>query len=391
MAVHTVSQVTDYLKDSLDRDVFLADLWVSGEVSNLSRSSTGNLYFTVKDDHNQLRCVMFRPNRGGDLLDNGVNAMVHGRISLYAARGELQVYVDIAQPEGTGELYLELTRLKARLEDEGLFEPTRKRPLPSFPKKIGVVTSPTGAVFHDICTVIERRYPLSEVVLSATAVQGATAAPEIVAAIHALNDLDDIDVIIVARGGGSLEDLWAFNQEPVARAIYASRAPVVSGVGHETDTTIVDLVADLRAPTPSAAAEIVVPDATQLQGKVASFQQRSLTLITGLVSRHQMEMRTIIQQLWSHGPQIETLQQRLDELAHSLTMGLSTTVTLTRERFLGLEQRLAALNPQAVLKRGYASVQRTVDAKAVTSVAQVHSNDDLKVTVVDGTFGAKVV
>ena len=391
MAVYTVSQVTDYLKDSLDRDAFLADLWVSGEVSNLSRSSTGNLYFTVKDDHSQLRCVMFRPNRDADLLDNGVNAMVHGRLSLYAARGELQVYVDIAQPEGTGELYLELKRLKARLEDEGLFEPTRKRPLPSFPKKIGVVTSPTGAVFHDICTVIERRYPLSEVVLSATAVQGDTAAPEIVAAINALNDLDDIDVIIVARGGGSLEDFWAFNEEPVARAIYASRVPVVSGVGHETDTTIVDLVADLRAPTPSAAAEIVVPDATQLQSKVASFQQRSLTLITGLVSRHQMEMRTITQQLWSHGPQIETLQQRLDELAHSLTMGLSTTVTLTRERFLGLEQRLAALNPQAVLERGYASVQRTGDAKAVTSVAQVHSNDDLKVTVGDGTFGAKVV
>ena len=391
MAVYTVSQVTNYLKDSLDRDAFLADLWVNGEVSNLSRSSTGNLYFTVKDDQSQLRCVMFRPNRGGDLLNNGTTALVHGRLSLYVARGEVQVYVDMAQPEGTGELHLELERLKARLEDEGLFEPTRKRPLPSFPKKIGVVTSPTGAVFHDIRTVIERRYPLSEVVLSATPVQGETAASEIVAAINALNDLDDIDVIIVARGGGSLEELRAFNEEGVARAIYASRVPVVSGIGHETDTTIADLVADQRAPTPSAAAEIVVPDATQLQTKVASFQQSGLIAITSLVSRLQMETHTLTQQLWSHGPQVETLQQRLDELAHSLTKGLTTTVTLAQERSLGLEQRLAALDPQAVLKRGYALVQRTGDTEAVTSVTQVHSDDHLKVTVSDGTFDAKVV
>ncbi|MEE8442177.1 MAG: exodeoxyribonuclease VII large subunit, partial [Dehalococcoidia bacterium] len=246
MSVYTVTQVTTYLKDSLDRDAFLADLWVSGEISNLSRSSAGNLYFTVKDAESQMRCVMFRSGRGGDMLTDGAAAIVHGRVSLYPVRGEVQIYVDLVQPEGTGALHLEFERLKARLEEEGLFDPTRKRPLPAFPKKVGVATSPTGAVFHDICNVIERRFPLAEVVLSPTLVQGELAAPNIIAALQALNELGDIDVIIVARGGGSIEELWPFNEENVARAIYGSHVPVISGVGHETDTTISDLVADLR-------------------------------------------------------------------------------------------------------------------------------------------------
>ena len=391
MAVHTVTQVNSYLKDSLDRDAFLADLWVSGEVSNLSRPTSGNLYFTLKDSQCQLRCVMFRSGRGGDLLNGGDAAIVHGRVSLYPARGEVQVYVDLVQPEGTGVLHLELERLKARLEDEGLFEPTRKRPLPPFPQKVGVVTSPTGAVFHDICNVIQRRYPLAEVMLSPTLVQGDQAAQEIVAALRALNDLGDVDVIIVARGGGSLEELWPFNEEEVARAIYRSRIPVISGVGHETDTTIADLVADRRAPTPSAAAEIAVPDATRLQAQVVAYQRDAINTMNYLVFQRQQELSAWVQRLLSRGPQVDAWQQRVDELTQALSRGLAASLALSRERFLGLEQRLGALNPHAVLQRGYAVVQRADNATLVTSVGQVHTDDTVKITVRDGSFGARVV
>ena len=391
MAVYTVTQVTTYLKDSLDRDAFLADLWVSGEVSNLSRPSSGNLYFTLKDAQTQMRCVMFRSGRGGDLITGGDAVIVHGRLSLYPARGEVQVYVDMVQPEGTGVLHLELERLKARLEDEGLFEPTRKRPLPPFPRKVGVVTSPTGAVLQDICTVVGRRYPLAEVVLSPTPVQGNLAAPEIVEALRALNDLGDIDVIIVARGGGSLEELWPFNEEVVARAIYGSRVPVISGVGHETDTTIADLVADRRAPTPSAAAEIAVPDATLLQQQVVAFQRDAISSMNQLVFQRQQELAAWTQRLRSRGPQVDTWQQRVDDLTQSLARGLATSLALAGERFAGLEQRLAALNPHAVLERGYAVVQRSDDATPVTNVGQVQPDDALTVTVRDGSFGARAV
>lgn len=391
MAVYTVTQVTSYLKGSLDRDAFLNDLWVNGEVSNLTRSSAGNLYFTVKDADSQLRCVMFRSESGGDMVINGGALIVHGRLSLYPARGEVQVYVDLVQPEGTGELYLELERLKLRLEEEGLFDPKRKRPLPVFPKKVGVVTSPTGAVFHDICNVIERRYPLAEVVLSPTLVQGDRAAGEIVAAIRALNDLGEIDVIIVARGGGSLEELWPFNEEAVVRAIYASRVPIISGVGHETDTTISDMVADLRAPTPSAAAEIAVPDATRLQGQVAILQRDAFNSMNQQTTQHRQGLEIAVQRLRTASPQVEAWQQRVDELTQALSRGLTATLNLTQERFAGMELRLASLDPQAVLQRGYAVVQRTADSSIVTNTAQIQSDDELNITVHDGSFGARAV
>ena len=391
MAVYTVTQVASYVKESLDRDSLLADLWVRGEVSNLSRPSSGNIYFTIKDAQSQLRCVMFRPGRGADLLSGGDAVILHGRLSMYPARGDLQVYADMVQPEGTGLLHLEFERLKARLEDEGLFTPTRKRPLPVFPRKVGVVTSPTGAVFHDICTVIERRYPLAEVVLSPTIVQGATAAGEIVLALQALNALGDIDVIIVARGGGSLEELWPFNEEAVARAIYGSRVPVISGVGHETDTTIADLVADRRAPTPSAAAELAVPDASRLQAQVVALQRNSISSMTNLIFQYRQELDSLEQRLRSRSPQIETWRQRVDELTQAMGRGLSSAVALAAERFTGLEGRLNALNPQAVMERGYALVQRADDGTLVASVGQVQRNDEVTVTVRDGGFGARVV
>ena len=390
MAVYTVSQVAEYLRDSLESDHFLADLWVNGEVSNLSRSAAGHLYFTIKDSESQLRCVMFRPTREADRLRDGTSVIVHGRISIYPVRGELQMYVDLVQPAGTGELHLRLERLKARLEEEGLFEPTRKRNLPPFPSKIGVVTSPSSAVLHDIATVVQRRYPLVELVVSPTSVQGEQAALDIADALNKLNRLQEIDVIIVARGGGSLEELWAFNEEPVARAIYASRAPVVSAVGHETDVTIADLVADLRAPTPSAAAEMVVPDMASLLGQVKEWQRDILAIARRLSSEKRRGLDSLVQRLNSRGPQVEDKQQRLDELTQSLSRSLWVTLNLSRERFQGLEQQLHALNPNSVLERGYAIVQRSDQGALVKSVGQVEKDDELKVRVSDGSFNARV-
>ncbi len=390
MAVYTVSQVAEYLRDSLESDRLLADLWVDGEVSNLSRSAAGHLYFTIKDSESQLRCVMFRPTREADQLRDGTSVIVHGRISIYPVRGELQIYVDLVQPAGTGELHLRLESLKARLEEEGLFEPTRKRNLPPFPNKIGVVTSPSGAVLHDIATVVQRRYPLVELVVSPTSVQGEQAALDIADALNELNRLEEIDVIIVARGGGSLEELWAFNEETVARAIYASHAPVVSAVGHETDVTIADLVADLRAPTPSAAAEMAVPDMSRLLGQVKEWQRDILAIARQLSLEKRRDVDSLVQRLTSRGPQVEAKQQRLDELTQSLSKSLWVTLKISRERFQGLEQQLHALDPNSVLKRGYAIVQRSDQGALVKSVGQVEKDDELKVRVSDGSFNARV-
>ena len=390
MAVYTVSQVAEYLRDSLEGDRLLADLWVSGEVSNLARSAAGHLYFTVKDPDSQLRCVMFRPTRDADRLSDGASVILHGRISIYPVRGELQIYVDLVQAAGTGELHLRLERLKAQLEEEGLFEPSRKRNLPPFPKKIGVVTSPSGAVLHDIQTVLKRRYPLVELVVSPTSVQGEHAALDIADALNELNRLPEIDVIIVARGGGSLEELWAFNEEAVARAIYASRAPVVSAVGHETDVTIADLVADLRAPTPSAAAEMAAPDMSLLASQIVEWQRDILAVAGRMWLEKRRDVDSLAQRLTGRGPQVEAKQQRLDELTQSLAKSLWVALNLSRERFQGLEQQLHALDPKSVLERGYAIVQRSNGGALVKSVGQVEKDDELKVRVSDGSFNARV-
>lgn len=245
---YTVSAVAEYLKASLESDPRLADLMVVGEVSGYRNPSSGHHYFALRDEQSVLRCVMFRGGRGGQFLSDGSQVICHGRISIYTARGDLQYYVDQVEPDGVGALQKAFEEMRKRLESEGLFESGRKRQLPAMPARIAVITSPTGAVIQDILNVLTRRYPLAEVILIPTAVQGEKAAPEIVRAFQALNALDDIDVAIVARGGGSLEDLWSFNEETVARAIFASNVPVISAIGHETDTTIADLVADVCAP-----------------------------------------------------------------------------------------------------------------------------------------------
>ena len=390
MPVYTVSQVTGYLKESLERDSLLADLWVTGEISNFTRSVAGHLYFTLKDATSQLRCVMFRGSSGGELLDSGVAVSAHGRVSLYEVRGELQLYVDLARPEGLGELYLELERLKVHLEAQGLFEPSRKRPLPPFPRRIGVITSPTGAVWHDIQSVVGRRYPLVELVLAPCMVQGDRAAPSIIEAFGLLAEEPEMDAIILARGGGSLEELWPFNTETIARAVYASRTPVVSAVGHETDVTVADLVADLRAPTPSAAAELAVPDAAELRSTVMSYHRFLSDRMLGEAEDRRADVERLTHRLQSRAPDLLTRRQRVDELLRTAIYRLASGLELRGERLRSLEGRMASLDPKSVLRRGYAIVQHGQTGGPVQSVSQVQPGDPLTVQVQDGAFGAEV-
>ena len=386
MAVYTVSQVTSYLREALESDPLLGDLNVVGEVSNLRVSGAGHSYFTLKDDQNVLNSVMFRGQPGADLLANGSSVSAHGRITFYEPRGSTDFMVDLAMPEGEGELALELERLRLRLEAEGLFEVSRKRPLPQFPKVVGLVTSPSGAVFHDIQNVIRRRYPLVELILSPTTVQGTEAAGNIVAAIEGLNREGRAEVIIVARGGGNLEELWPFNEEMVARAVYASRVPVVSGVGHETDNTITDRVADVRAPTPSAAAELVVPDATRLRAQLGEIAHRSRRSLVYQLESLRNRVADHVRRLEAGLPDLGTWRRRVDDLSRTGHSLLAGRLSRDRLRVEGLSYRVAALDPVAPLRRGFAVVQKTATQQVVSSITQVVDGDPLTITVADGSI-----
>jgi exodeoxyribonuclease VII large subunit len=388
MQVYSVSEVATYLKELLETNPHLADLWISGEVSNLSRSPAGHVYFTLKDETAQLRCVFFRRPNMGLPLQQGMQIVAHGRVSLYEVRGELQFYVDFVQPEGVGVLHAQFERLKAQLEEEGLFDEARKRPLPRFPRRVGVATSPVGAVFHDISNILGRRWPLVEVVLAPTAVQGPEAAPGVVSALAALNEEEAIDVIIVARGGGSLEELWAFNEEPVARAIYGSRVPVVSAIGHETDYTIADFVADLRAPTPSAAAELVAPDRLEVTVRLSVLAASLFTSCQGEVERRRAGVTQAVSHLERLLPDMGRERQRIDDLWRQANASLEAFLRQRRERLSGFAGQLRSLDPKGTLARGYALVQR--GGHVVSSVGEVSGGERLSVRVKDGGFPVRV-
>jgi len=391
LPVYSVSQITRYLKGVLEADALLGDLWVRGEVSNLSHSAAGHYYFTLKDATNQIRCVMFRPALGGENLVDGGAVAAHGRVSLYEVRGDLQLYVDLVQPEGVGERHLELERLRVKLEAEGLFQESRKRPLPEFPKRIGVATSPFGSVWYDIQNIIQRRYPLVELALAPTPVQGDGASAGIVDAIEAMNREVGLDVVILARGGGSLEELWPFNEEAVARAIYSSRAPVVSAVGHETDFTIADMVADSRAPTPSAAAELVVPDSEEMVERILFYRRNLFQQVSGNLAARNQELNQTVYRMQRQAPDVSSWRQKIDDLSNAYGRALESYLVMRRERIKALESRLASLSPNSVLARGYAVVQRQYDSELVTSVSQVASGDDLQISVKDGSFPARTL
>ncbi len=389
MAVYSVSEVSRYLTEILREDPVLQNVWVRGEVGDLTRSAAGHSYFSLRDADATLRCVMFRGGGvGADLIEEGSAVIAHGRIALYETRGDLQLIADVVQPEGVGELQLKLEELRMRLEKEGLFEESRKRSLPRFPVRVGVVTSPTGSVWHDIQNVTTRRYPAVELALAPALVQGNEAAPTIVAAFDALERLDDIDVIIVARGGGSLEDLWPFNEEDVARAIFKSGVPVVSAIGHETDYTIADLVADVRAPTPSAAAELVMPDQAELFADIGALRRSLNSVITGRLETAQWEVEALLPRLQRGLPDFDTLRLRIDDMMRTTAGHLRGTMQVSNERINGLRGKLESLSPRDTLLRGYAIVHR--ESAVVTSPSQVADGDLIGVTVAEGGFKARV-
>jgi exodeoxyribonuclease VII large subunit len=331
---------------------------------------------------------MIRAPRSVDHLAQGSQVIVHGRVTVYEARGELQVVVDFVQPEGVGLRHAQYELLRQHLQEEGLFDESRKRPLPEFPRRIGVVTSPAGAVFHDICNVLRRRWPLSEVVLAPTPVQGPDAVFGVAGAIEQLNAEPDIDVIIVARGGGSVEELWTFNEEPVARAVFGSLIPVVSAVGHETDFTICDYVADLRAPTPSAAAELVAPDVYQVASRlrdaivyaVGSMQQR--------LDRERSGVESFVARAARCATDVDRQRQRLDDLERRLVRAVRADERGRRDALSRCRAQLVALDPQATLDRGYAVVHK--GGRVVSSIADIASGDGLVIKVSDGGFPARV-
>jgi len=382
---YSVSDVALLVKKKISK---LRDIWVKGEVGNSTRSAAGHSYFTLLGGGAALRCVMFHGGIGEREIETGAAVRAHGYVSLYEARGDLQLIVDTVEPAGEGELQRKLVELENRLRAEGLFEESRKRPIPQFPRRVGVVTSPTGSVWHDIQNVTRRRYPLVELTLAGASVQGKDAAPHVVNALGDLNEDASIDVIIVARGGGSLEDLWAFNEEIVARAIFGSKAPVVSGVGHETDWTIADLVADVRAPTPSAAAEIVLPDQADLRTTIGSHRRYLNASMGGRIAASSREIDTLRSRLHRGLPDFDTMRLRVDDLMRTTSAHARGTMQVAGERLNGMSARLASMNPKHTLIRGYAIVQR--GSLIVTDPSQVNQGDPVEVTVARGRFQAIV-
>ena len=393
----TVTEVNRYLRDLLESDHNLGDLWVQGELSNFSNPRSGHIYFTIKDERAALRCVMWRNNaqRLAFLPKDGDSVEVHGSVSVYETSGQYQLYADTIKPLGEGALYQEFLRLKARLEVEGLFDEERKRPIPRWPKRIGIVTSPTGAALRDMLNTLRRRYPLVKVILAPTPVQGRDAPAGIIAALCDLNRAAVPDVILLARGGGSIEDLWAFNDEGVARAIVASEAPVITGVGHETDFTIADFVADLRAPTPTAAAELATPNRDDLRVDLSSASHRLSQIVHMEISDQRWRLNELVSRLVRLSPEtrIQGDRQRLDELTNRAITSVAHYMEIQRTHLNAAEQRLINLNPQTVLSRGYAIVSHAnaaANASSVRSVGQVKKGDSLNVRVSDGEFGVEV-
>ncbi len=389
----TVSDLTRYLRDLLTSDELLQDVWVAGEVSNFIHHTSGHVYFTLKDGGAALRCVMWRSiaNVQKFLPHDGEAIEVHGKITVYEVRGEYQLSVDRIRLAGEGALYAEFLRLKELLESEGLFTAERKRPIPPRPKCIGIVTSPTGAALQDMLNTLRRRYPLVEVVLAPTMVQGEEAPAAIITALQDMARVAKPDVIILARGGGSIEDLWAFNDERVARAIAASPIPVITGIGHETDFTIADFVSDLRAPTPTAAAELATPNQVDLRIELAELSSRLSRTVEASTSELRWAFKSAQAQLERNSPLVlvQSGSQLVDELERRLTTNTAHLLQLSGVQLMGLAQRMQALNPRAVLERGFAIVTNRL-GETIARVAQVKAGERLSVQVSDGEFGVRV-
>ena len=381
--IATVSQINGYIKKILDKNIILNNVWVKGELSNFKRHYSGHIYTTLKDEGGVLKAVMFRGAASSlaFMPQDGMKVLARGRVGVYENGGVYQLYIEEMIPDGVGELYIAYEQLKAKLQAEGLFDEGHKKPIPRFPSTVGVITAPTGAAVRDIINVITRRYPLAEIVLYPAQVQGTGAAESVAAGIKYFNDTNGADTIIAGRGGGSIEDLWAFNEEIVARAIFDSHIPIISAVGHETDFTIADFVADLRAPTPSAAAEIAVPSVLELSGSInmqlSRLTQAQITRLKNLNLRlNSLKLKT---------PQeiINDNSQRLDNLTHRLASNFKL-ILMQKKKALGEQSgKLNALSPLNTLSRGYA-IPVKPDGAVVRSRVEVSPGDEFTLKLRDG-------
>ena len=388
----TVGEVNEYIRMQMDGDAVLSDLYVRGELSNCKVYSSGHFYFTVKDAEGQLSGVMFRTqfSRLGFIPEDGMRVILHGRISVYPTRGQYQIYADGLVADGAGALAIRFEQLKKRLEGEGLFDPARKKPIPRYPMRIGVITSPTGAAVQDIRNILRRRFPCAEMILFPSQVQGEGAAEQLAMGIAFFDTYDLADVVIIGRGGGSAEDLWAFNDEALARAIAACRLPVISAVGHETDFTICDFVADLRAPTPSAAAELAVPDREELLAALGGVAFRMRRTLEERIGQERRALKQYAQAGVLSRPArlLDTVRLRVSDLEESLEKAARVNIEKRRMHLENACASLEALSPLRVLARGYAAV--SLGGETVTGADGVQIGDRIDVQFCDGVLGAVV-
>ncbi len=389
----TVGQLNRYIKAVMDSDCNLHTLFVSGEISNFTNHyRTGHYYLTLKDEKSSIKAVMFRSDneRLGFMPENGMHVIARGRVSVFERDGQYQLYIEDMQPNGAGALSIAFEQLKKKLEAEGLFSPERKKPIPRFPRRVGVVTSPTGAAVRDIINVISRRSPSTQIILCPVQVQGASAAGQIADAIKRFNSGKYADVLIVGRGGGSVEELWAFNEEKVARAVACSRIPVISAVGHETDFTICDFAADLRAPTPSAAAELAVSDRAEQHAYIDQLGSRCASALGSVVRYRYNELTRIRAQLMAYGPQQQIIyrRQELDSVYSDMCAAAENIRRAEKSRLSVLAGRLDALSPLRILSGGYAAVEHGGRLISDENVPQV--GDDITVTASSLKLTARV-
>ena len=389
----TVSEISRGIRTSLEHK--FSNIGVLGEISNVRKPSSGHIYLTLKDKNSQLQAVVFRnsASRIKFELKDGMEVISFGSITVYEPRGQYQLIINKIEPKGIGALQLAFQQLKEKLEKEGLFDSAHKKPLPFIPQKIGIVTSPTGAAIKDILNIIDRRFANVEILIYPVKVQGEGAAQEIAEAITGLNSDSDIDVIIAGRGGGSMEDLWAFNEEVVARSIYSSRIPIISAVGHEIDITIADLVADKRALTPSEAGELVVPRKDLLIEKIEKFKARLLQSLTGKLRLSKEKLVRIANSYAMKQPfdRLNRWQQRLDEFAQRLNLNITHALNTEREKLSGIAGKLESLSPLNVLKRGYAITTRLENSKPLRNIIDLSKGDKIKTNLSKGSIISEIL
>ncbi|MBZ4644743.1 MAG: exodeoxyribonuclease large subunit [Petroclostridium sp.] len=389
----SVSEINSYIKTLMDHDLVLYGVLIRGEISNFKLHYSGHIYLTLKDEYSLIRAVMFKSAncRLKFKPENGMKVIAEGRITVYERDGQYQLYIEDMQPDGVGALHIAFEQLKAKLQREGLFDKERKKPLPLYPQKIGVVTSPTGAAIRDILNILKRRFPCAQVFIYPVLVQGEQACYQIVEGINYFNQSKTVDVIIIGRGGGSIEELWAFNEEIVARSIVMSAIPIVSAVGHETDFTISDFVSDLRAPTPSAAAEIVVPSRYELKDKINNLQTRLFYSFNKGIESKRLKLKNLIQSPSFRNPLDKIYENRLllDTVSKNLIKNIQLKTKIRRELLKSICGKLDALSPLAVLSRGYA-IAKGKDNKILRSVDSVTPGENIELQLSDGSIYCKV-